>query len=544
MKKTASRAVSVARPLVLLALLGACGVEERDKLRTELTAVTKERDALAKRAATLDSESRRDRRHLLDARRRAADADTLRTSYDLLKKESDRVRDHRDELKEWIEKELLPIAEQADPRLVNLKEAALAMAAEVEKLRGLPFKEPFMRRLISRAQVGDWMRRDMKKELTDEDVRKMVVVGAAFGLMAPDTDVQAMFTQFMEAGAAAFYKPDTRTFYHIEGNDGAGARPVVFHELVHAVEDQHFALDEFYKAVENDADMALARRGLVEGSACHFAEMYERAHPDDVKAMMKSQATPELMQKQMKMMTSVPPALIASFGLYPYKNAPKFLAALGADDAEKIAKLYADPPVSTEQVLHPEKFPFEGPRDYPRRVATPDVAEVLGEGFENVDDDGMGELITGLLLTQLQQGGKYMPTLLNALDMKTQGVAFKGAAKKASEGWDGDKYTAWIEKQGGKATVVWVTVWDSKEDAQEFHETYGDLLGKRALGTEWKSRPTPVRYVGADGRTSGTELDGVKVVAVIGAPADKAEALFAAGAAAAVVADPRDENDK
>jgi gas vesicle protein len=566
MKPSASLAGTLAgtfvRPCVVLALLCACGVEERDRLRSELADVVHQRDDLATKAASLETQGRRDRGQLLDVRKKAEEADAalrakidemkdemkknderVKARIDEMKKDGERVAAHRDELKEWIEKELLPVAEEHDPRLVNLRDAAKDMAAEVENLRGLKFKQPFMRRLLTRDQVGDWMRRDMKKDMTEEDVKKMVVVGAEFGLMAEKTDVYAVFAQFIESGAAAFYKPDTRTFYHIEGNDGRGARPVVFHELVHAVEDQYFDIDAFYRVVEKDADMSLARRALVEGSACHFAEKYERAHPDDVKAMEQSQATPEMIQKQMKMMNTVPPALVASMGLYPYKNAPTWLEKIGADDSSAIEKLYADPPVSTEQVLHPEKFPLDGPRDYPHKIATPDVASILGDGYENVDDNDMGELMIGLLLTQLQQGGKYFPTLMNSLDMKTQGVGFKGASKTASEGWDGDRYTAWVEKSSGKATIVWVSVWDSEKDAREFYETYGDLLGKRILGKEWSSRPTPLRHV-VDGRTSGLDISGTRVVAVLDAPADKAEKLFAAGAAATVTADPRDPNDK
>src|SRR6185503_11826707 len=175
------------------------------------------------------------------------------------------------------------------------------------------------------------------------------------------------------------------TFYLIEGNDGRGARPIVFHELVHALEDQYFDLDPFYKSVEEDSDMSLARRALVEGSACLFASVYEKEHPDDVQAMMQAQATPELMKKQARMVTTVRPVLIATTGMYPYHNAPAWLEAIHAKEAAALEKLYADPPVSTEQVLHPAKFPLEGARDYPHRVSPPDVGGILGEGWTKVD---------------------------------------------------------------------------------------------------------------------------------------------------------------
>ena len=56
--------------------------------------------------------------------------------------------------------------------------------------------------------------------------------------------------------------------------------------------------------------------------------------------------------------------------------------------------------------------------------------------------------------------------------MKTQGVGFKGNAKKASEAWAGDRYTAWEEKASGEVPIVWTSVWDTAEDATQFFATY------------------------------------------------------------------------
>ncbi len=579
--QTATRRVARAARLVALAALCACGADERRELEASIGTLTRDKQAMSARVDELTKETAKDRELLLAASRRAEDAerrrdeeakelaaataraaaekdekeaakkelaaataraDAEKDEKEAAKKDLDEVVAHRDELKEWIEDELLPVAEKSDPRLANLRDTAKEMAEEVEKTRGLKFKEPFMRRLISRAQVGEWMRRDLKKELPEDEARKLTLVGAEVGLLPPKTDLYEIFPLFFEAGALAFYKPETKTFYLIEGNDGRGARPVVFHELVHALEDQYFHLDDFYKAVEHHGDEELARRGLVEGSAVHFAEKYERSHPDDYAAMMKSQATPEMMKKQLAMLNKVPPFLIVTIGLYPYKNAPAWLAKIGADTPEQMAKLYADPPVSTEQVLHPEKFPLDGPRDYPHRIGTPDVASILGDGFEHVDDDEMGELMISMLLAQLEYRVNAF-VFLNVVDMKTESLAFKDPVKKAAEGWDGDRYTAWIEKSTGRVCVVWTSVWDGEKDAQEFFDVYGRLLGRRVTGADPKEPPKPLRYADKDGRVSGLDVAGARVVAVLGAPPEKAAALFAAVAAVKVEADPRDPND-
>jgi hypothetical protein len=417
------------------------------------------------------------------------------------------------------------------------------MGAEVARLRGLPWKHDVMRRLVTRTEVGEWMRRDLRKEMPEDKAREMVLVGAETGLCKRETDVYAIFSQFMEAGAAAFYKPDTRTFYHIEGNDGRGAYPVVFHELVHALEDQYFDLDALYKGIENDSDRALAMRGLVEGSASLYQGLYEKEHPEDAKAMMAAQMKPELMGKQMKMLNEVPPFLIASMGLYPYQNGKAWCQRMGAADPAVAERLYRDPPVSTEQVLHPDKFPFEGARDWPHAVAKPEAGDVLGAGWKELESDTMGELVTGVLLAQLRNGGSYAATVMS-VGGATGGFGVSGATKKAVEGWDGDRYAAWVREGTDEALVLWSTVWDSDADAREFAETYAPLLGRKVTGQKLVETPSPVRFTqDGTGRVSGLEVRGRRVVAVLGAPADKFDALLERTLSAAVTPDSRDAAD-
>jgi hypothetical protein len=543
------RVLNVIRPAALLLALGACGAEERTQRRAELQGASQCKEDLTRRVATLEAEGASDRRLLLDYRKKAEEADALKARVDELTKEAEkkkeeleRVEGHRDELKEWVETELLPIAEEKDPRLVNLRDTAKEMAAEVEKIRGLAWKHPFMRRLLSRSQMATWMQRDAAKQLPPEKAKKDVAVGVTFGLVKPGTDLIALFAQFADAGVAAFYKPETRTFYHIEGNDGRGARPVVFHELVHALEDQYFDLDALDKSAEGDSDREIAIKGLVEGSAAYHQGLYEAQHPNDLKAMVASEATPEMIEKQRKMAGDVPPGLIAVMALYPYNNGKAWVASMHPD-AAAMERLFRDPPVSSEQVLHPAKFPLDGPRDYPHKVGKADIGPVLGDGWESIGDDDMGELMTGVLLSQLQWRD-YLPSLASMIDLKTQGLGFKGNAKKGSEGWDGDHYVAFQDKATGAVTIVWVSVWDTEQDAQEFADIYADGLSKRMFGKALSPRPSPLRFTDAKtGRVTGIDVAGTRVVAVLEAPPAKAAALFAAGAASKIEADPRDAND-
>jgi hypothetical protein len=369
---------------------------------------------------------------------------------------------------------------------------------------------------------------------------------AEFGVLDKDTDLYAIFGQFLEAGAAAYYKPDTATFYLIEGNDGIGSRPIVFHELVHAVEDQHYGLDQMGDKFEEDSDAGLAFKGLVEGSADFFQDLYQVDHPDEVDAMQKDQMKPELMQKQMKMIREVPMFLVAMMGFYPYKNGSAFLRGVGVTGPEQMKAIWNDPPTSTEQVLHPSKFKQDGSnRDYPHKVAEFELKSALGEGWEQIESSSMGELMTGLTMIHMNynQPNQFMQRLQAVMDPTTQGVLFKAPISVAVEGWDGDRYVAMHQEGSKEVCIAWKSVWDSEQDAREFAKEFGRLVAFKLTGAKPDDVPMPARFTESNGQISGLTLDRNHVVVVLGAPAGAAEKVFETAAKAEVMADPRDAND-
>ncbi len=518
-----------------LEALEATAAADRDALDARLSAAEARFDAL-------DADLKLAHAATAAARTEAQDA---ADALEAMEKEKDEVASHRDELVQWVEEELLPLAEKQDPRLRSLREITDDIARQVEEYRGLTFKRPFMRRLIHRDQVKDFLRRDMEREMPEEEMDKMVRVMSEFGLLRRDADIMEMFEGFMEAGAAAFYKPNTGTFYLIEGKNDRGDRPIVFHELIHALEDQHFDLTTMQKTFEQDSDGGMGVKGLVEGSAERMTNRYTEANPDDLKAMMAAQMNPEMMQRQMQMMQEVPPFLIAAMGLYPYKNGAIYLNSIGLETSEALDVVFHDPPVSTEQVLHPEKYGV----DYPHRVAAPDLEAALGDGWEVLDDDSMGELFCGLLLSTNRFDPNLksnLPVFMSVMDMRTQGIGFKGQIKKAVEGWDGDRYTAAVHDDGESVCIAWTSVWDSADDAAEFASYYASLLGMRVAGEKrpLKDVTLPARFTrAADGAVSGVEVQGRQVVVVLSAPAVSADAVFAAAHAAEVSPDERDAAD-
>jgi hypothetical protein len=230
---------------------------------------------------------------------------------------------------------------------------------------------------------------------------------------------------------------------------------VYAHEYTHALQDQHFGLKRFLDA-DVSADQAIAARALIEGDATLVmgAYQYTEVTPSELEYMAYQASFVER-----EVIDAVSPSLgVLTF--FPYAQGVGFVYTLWVESGfrwDKVNAAYSDPPVSSEQVMHPEKYLV---RDEPQQVALPDLGPSLGAGWQEVDRDVLGEI--GLLAW-----------LLDHLDWN--------AAAEGAAGWDGDSYTLWAD--GGGAYVLAVrTVWDAPGEAAQFFESMADYVTRRALG--------------------------------------------------------------
>ena len=117
-----------------------------------------------------------------------------------------------------------------------------------------------------------------------------------------------------------------------------------------------------------------------------------------------------------------------------------------------VDQAYADPPISTEQILHPERYP----NDKPRPPELPDLAPSLGPEWTTDDAGVLGEWRTLLVLE-----------------------AFLGSDETAlaASGWDGDQYALLSSPEDSRTALILLTRWDTVRDAHEFSgafRTYGE----------------------------------------------------------------------
>jgi len=153
------------------------------------------------------------------------------------------------------------------------------------------------------------------------------------------------------------------------------------------------------------------------------------------------------------------PEFVRAVLVFPYARGTDFIQlARETGGWELVNALYKLHPLSTEQILHPkEKFFLNDP---PVAVSLPDISPLLGDGWEALPDNVLGELQLRILMEQ------FLPD--------------RDTAASVAEGWDGDRYRCYRGPQHTVLTLV--SVWDTDEDAGEFFNAYKSVLREKYLG--------------------------------------------------------------
>ena len=329
-----------------------------------------------------------------------------------------------------------------------------ALRAEVEanviELRGLPLLSPITPVVLSRDALRDRLATEAAAETTPEEARADVLELSAFDFLEPDYDLYAAQLQLQSDGILGFYDPETAEFVVV--SDGALLdAPTLYthaHEFVHALQDQHYDLEALTdEALDSEAQAAV--RALAEGEASLVQYLYlaERDYftPDEVDAIVNDSA-----QTDDSFLDEYPPVLINNLA-FPYVSGSRFVGELyRAGGFAAIDAAWANPPQSTEHILHPERYRAG---DAPQLVALAPLTDTLGVGWQEIENNVMGEFF-----------------LREYLDQQLPATT----AARAALGWGGDRYAVYWNEATGGLVMALRAVWDTPADAAEFAAAYAD----------------------------------------------------------------------
>jgi hypothetical protein len=352
---------------------------------------------------------------------------------------------------------------------------------------GLPIKHKVKKKLITRDQVERYAEEHIK---SDKDVQRMErsqLVLRKFGMIPRDYDLHAEFIKLLREQVAAFYDPKTKTVNLLDWIRPELQRPVLAHELTHALQDQTVDLRTWFRAGgSGDAPLPdqqeqvvqeaqSARENVTEGQAMLAMIDYILAPsgldivkaPDVVNAMRASMTD----GKDLPVLAGAPVYLRESLQM-PYAYGMDFERAVLTKQGTTAAYdgVLQHPPADTYEVMVPDAYID---RHGVPPLAIPDLDKLIAPDYERYDFGSMGAFDVYLLSKQ------YAP---------------EADAKQYYSHWRGGYYLAVHAKSAPKDQIglIYVSKWDSHEAARAFAKMYGDYVLTRYKGANRLPDSCPV----------------------------------------------------
>jgi hypothetical protein len=374
-----------------------------------------------------------------------------------------------------------PAATQEETKISPTEAEALFRSLDdilrfASKDTSLPIKHEVKRRLINRDEVAAFVEQHTSEDEDAKRLRRSEVVLKKFGLLPRDFDLGPFLVALLREQVAGYYDPKTKTVNLLDWVDPDRQKPVMAHELTHALQDQSFNLEKYMKAgnadlekkkdltpadIEND-EINTARQAVVEGQAMVVLIDYMLA------PMGQSiQDSPQLLQALKDGMLvgtadspqfQNAPIYLKEALTFPYRYGIDFVAELLAKGGKEkaYAGLFENPPYTTRQIMEPKTY-LSGERLEPMRL--PEFKDVF-KGYERFDVGAVGELDVAVLIDQ---------------------YAGVGTSRALYPHWRGGYYYAARLKGDAAAPLglLYVSRWSSPEKAAEFAAVYAKALTQR-----------------------------------------------------------------
>jgi hypothetical protein len=358
-----------------------------------------------------------------------------------------------------------------------------------EHYRGLTLKRPVPWGRVSEAELRREVTADFEEDMPPARLAAVALSLKAFGFIPETMDFKAFYTGLLTSQIAGFYDPHRKDLAVVDRGGGLlgkdesermGAEMVrkmedalLVHELTHAIQDQYFDLDHLDDP-DPLSDAGVAELALVEGDATvtmldDLVQMPLEQVPEAQRVLEQLLASGDDGAADSGMpgdkeLAAAPP-FFREMLLFSYTHGAAFCTEVRRQGGQALLD-YAfavDPPRSSEQILHPEKW--YGRRDDPIVIVLPDLSEAL-PGAAKASEGQLGE--------------EGIRILLRA------GRKDAAPAAAAAAGWGGDRFAVYL--RNGRRLLAWIVDWDSEEAAGRFQAA---LAG---LGADWTlTRAAPRR---------------------------------------------------
>jgi hypothetical protein len=365
-----------------------------------------------------------------------------------------------------------------------------------------PIKHEVKRQLVSRDEVANYVTRHNSEDEDSKRLRRAELVLKKFGLLPRDFDLGKFLVVLLKEQVAGYYDPKTKTVNLLDWLGVEQQKPVLAHELTHALQDQSFGLEKYMKPGDTDLDkkkeitwpdiandeISTSRQAVVEGQAMVVLVDYMLAPMGE--SLQDSPQVVEALKQGMLVGTADAvqfqnaPIYMKEALTFPYRYGIDFIAELLTKGGKEKAfnALFQNPPRTTRQIMEPQTY-LSGERLDP--MPLPDFREVF-KNYDRFDVGAIGEFDVAVLIDQ-----------------------YAGAeiSHQMYPHWRGGYYYAARPKGDPAAplALLYVSRWSNSEKASQFAAIYAKALAKRYVHVHDVAESRYANTNDSGGQTSALE---------------------------------------
>lgn len=353
---------------------------------------------------------------------------------------------------------------------------------------GLPIRHEVKRTLTTRAEVEKYLTEKFNDDEDSKRMQRSEIVLKKFGLLDRDFDLKPFMLILLKEQIAGYYDSKTKTVYMLDWVDPETQKPVLVHELTHALQDQHSDLEKWNDQTPSDVshnasedndhlakdEMDTARTAALEGQA--MAVFLDYSLKPSGRSIVKDPEILEELENQMQSSDDSPvmaraPLLLSESMLFPYKDGLSFEQDVWMDKGRQaaFAGVLDRPPSSSWEVMNPRVY--EQRKQSPVLVL-PDIHPLLNKTYKPYDIGQVGQLDVRIL-AQIFGG--------------------EAAARELTPAWDGGIYwagqrfsakTEAEQASTNSVALLYLSAWKSEASAHQFARMYANQLGRKYSGVK------------------------------------------------------------
>jgi hypothetical protein len=347
---------------------------------------------------------------------------------------------------------------------------------------GFTKRSPVKRQLIGRDRIDAYVAKELSKQVEEDRLGRSELVLKKMGLLPSDFELKSFLMKAVGQHLAGYYDLRDKTMYLLNWVPLELQRPVMAHELTHALQDQNYDLSrvehpESASKVQAAASMSVTGTDEDEHSIAQRAVLEGQAMVVMIDYLLRSQgitlanspgaqdlvsSTVESYDSPLKLHDA--PRVLKESTMFPYHEGLVFEVELlrRGGKAKAFAGPFARVPSNTHQILHPDAYLAKAATP---SVRVPDLRPILANRYELLDSGMIGELDTRIMAREFGRENDLYTVAAN---------------------WSGGGYVA-VKRSGisnqklttADVSLLYISRWKTAKAAKRFVEIYKAALTRR-----------------------------------------------------------------